>query len=151
MNANHIIGGKWMQRFTTNMALQDSLRSTKKTEIKKEDLPKEILHKIKLIEKAFRWKTEIHIPRKYAPFGLTSNEIRHKMQIRCNSFHFWKNFAQKAIQQVGYWRFVMKKLSIEEIEMILTQIISKPFDTDNKDVSEEDVYGVWTPRIQKKV
>lgn len=45
-----------MKRFTTNMALRDSLDSTKKTKqnTPPEDLPKEILHKIKLIEKAFK-------------------------------------------------------------------------------------------------
>ena len=45
-----------MKRFTTNMALQDSLDSKKKTKknTRSEDLPKEILHRIKLIEKAFK-------------------------------------------------------------------------------------------------
>ena len=47
---------KTMKPFTTNMSLQDSLDSKKKPEgdNKSEDLPKEILHKIKLIEKAFK-------------------------------------------------------------------------------------------------
>ena len=41
--------------FTTNMALRDSLDSNKKhTDINQEDLPKDILNKIKLIEKAFK-------------------------------------------------------------------------------------------------
>ncbi|MGD9131797.1 MAG: hypothetical protein PVH73_09535 [Candidatus Bathyarchaeota archaeon] len=45
-----------MKRFSLNMTLQDSLDSKKKlTENgETEDLPKEILHKIKLIEKAFK-------------------------------------------------------------------------------------------------
>jgi hypothetical protein len=44
-----------MKPFTTNMALRDSLDSKKQTEdINSEDLPKDILHKIKLIEKAFK-------------------------------------------------------------------------------------------------
>jgi hypothetical protein len=42
--------------FTTNMALMDSLDSNKKqTDISAlEELPKEILQKLKLIEKAFK-------------------------------------------------------------------------------------------------
>ena len=41
--------------FTTNMALRDSLDSNKKhADINQEDLPKDILNKIKLIEKAFK-------------------------------------------------------------------------------------------------
>lgn len=49
-------GEKSMKNFSTNMALQDSLTSKKKTTNGKETdtLPKEILDKIKLIEKAFR-------------------------------------------------------------------------------------------------
>jgi hypothetical protein len=45
-----------MKPFTTNIALKDSLNSDKKQEksTKTEALPKEILHKIKLIEKAFK-------------------------------------------------------------------------------------------------
>ena len=45
-----------MKPFTTNMALKDSLNSDKKQEksTKTETLPKEILQKIKLIEKAFK-------------------------------------------------------------------------------------------------
>jgi hypothetical protein len=44
-----------MKPFTTNLALQDSLRSRKKTKDEDlEELPKEIQHKLKLIEKAFK-------------------------------------------------------------------------------------------------
>jgi hypothetical protein len=48
--------------------------------------------------------------------------------------------APKKSQQIGYWRIVMKNLSVEEIETLLTQILLKSFDLDqdNKDVSEED-------------
>ena len=48
--------GKTMKPFTTNMALKDSLDSNKKSResSESEELPKEILHKIKLIEKAFK-------------------------------------------------------------------------------------------------
>ena len=42
-----------MKPFSTNLALQDSLTS-KKNGINEEDLPKEIKHKLKLIEKAFK-------------------------------------------------------------------------------------------------
>ena len=47
---------KTMKPFTTNMAVQDSLNSNKKptADTNSEDLPKEILHKIKLIKKAFK-------------------------------------------------------------------------------------------------
>jgi hypothetical protein len=47
---------KTMKPFTTNMALKDSLDSNKKStyDTKSDDLPKEILQKIKLIEKAFK-------------------------------------------------------------------------------------------------
>jgi hypothetical protein len=44
-----------MKPFTTNLALKDSLDSRKKsTDFKSEVLPKEILDKLKLIEKAFK-------------------------------------------------------------------------------------------------
>jgi hypothetical protein len=44
-----------MKPFTTNLALQDSLSSRKRTEDQNpEELPKEIQHKLKLIEKAFK-------------------------------------------------------------------------------------------------
>ena len=47
---------KTMKPFTTNMTLKDSLDSNKKSResSESEELPKEILHKIKLIEKAFK-------------------------------------------------------------------------------------------------
>jgi hypothetical protein len=44
-----------MKPFTTNLALQDSLSSRKRTSTENiEELPKDIQHKIKLIEKAFK-------------------------------------------------------------------------------------------------
>jgi hypothetical protein len=44
-----------MKPFTTNMALQDSLSSKKRTANENiEELPKDIQHKLKLIEKAFK-------------------------------------------------------------------------------------------------
>jgi len=46
---------KDMKPFSTNLALQDSLRSRKETENENtENLPKEIQQKLKLIEKAFK-------------------------------------------------------------------------------------------------
>ena len=46
---------KALKPFTTNMALRDSLDSNKKyADVNQEDLPKDILDKIKLIEKAFK-------------------------------------------------------------------------------------------------
>ncbi len=43
-----------MSKLTTNLGYADSLSSKKHRQIKKELLPKEIQHKLKLIEKAFR-------------------------------------------------------------------------------------------------
>ncbi|MGD2066692.1 MAG: hypothetical protein PVI43_05950 [Candidatus Bathyarchaeota archaeon] len=44
-----------MKPFTTNLALQDSLTSKKKLGTENpENLPKDIQHKLKLIEKAFK-------------------------------------------------------------------------------------------------
>jgi len=44
-----------MKTFSTNLALQDSLRSRKETANENtENLPKEVQHKLKLIEKAFK-------------------------------------------------------------------------------------------------
>jgi hypothetical protein len=46
---------KNMKPFTTNLALQDSLSSRRKTEDENiDELPKEIQQKLKLIEKAFK-------------------------------------------------------------------------------------------------
>ena len=46
---------KTMKPFTTNLALQDSLTSKKRMSNQNtEDLPKDIQHKLKLIEKAFK-------------------------------------------------------------------------------------------------
>jgi hypothetical protein len=44
-----------MKPFTTNLTLQDSLSSRKRNANENiEDLPKDIQHKMKLIEKAFK-------------------------------------------------------------------------------------------------
>ena len=47
---------KNMKTFTTNLALKDSLDSRRDSaDFTSEVLPKEILAKLKLIEKAFKW------------------------------------------------------------------------------------------------
>jgi hypothetical protein len=43
-----------MSNLTANWGYEDSLSSKKSMKIDKESLPKEIQHKLKLIEKAFR-------------------------------------------------------------------------------------------------
>ena len=59
-------------------------------------------------------------------------------------FSFFEKIVLKNSSQSGYWRFVMNKLSIEEIEILLTQIISKSPDSDpcTNDIGEKDFYGV---------
>ena len=43
-----------MSNLTANWGYEDSLRSKKHKKIDKESLPKDLQHKLKLIEKAFR-------------------------------------------------------------------------------------------------
>ena len=49
-----------MSKLTANLGYVDSLSSKKQRQINKESLPKEIQHKLKLIEKAFYWQAVIH-------------------------------------------------------------------------------------------
>jgi hypothetical protein len=48
-----------MSKLTANLGYVDSLSSKKQRQMNKESLPKEIQHKLKLIEKAFCWQAVI--------------------------------------------------------------------------------------------